>query len=197
MNRIYTTLIEIIAASVFVIPIFCIYEKVFFHSMKRTFAYIIFGFYLTAVLALVGFPNITSININYSVNIIPFTDMVSDFTNAYLNVLLFVPFGFFLPILWSEFRNIKRAVLMGAVSTFIIETVQIFTFRATDINDIITNIIGTIIGYFTAKWITKNFTQHTALHTKIKDFYIICGTVMLIMFLLQPFVSSLLWEMVL
>ena len=60
MYRIYSTLIEIVAAAVFIIPIWCIYNKLLFRSWKITILYIIFGFYLTAVLALVGFPNIKS-----------------------------------------------------------------------------------------------------------------------------------------
>ena len=50
----------------------------------------VFGFYFTAVLALVGFPNIASLKIDFTVNVIPFLDMVSDSINACLNVLLFV-----------------------------------------------------------------------------------------------------------
>ena len=70
--------------------------------------YMVFGFYLTAVLALVGFPNIMSLKVELTVNIIPFVYMIDDFVNACLNVLLFVPFGFFLPVLWKEFRNAKK-----------------------------------------------------------------------------------------
>ena len=50
MYRIYSTLIEIVAAAVFIIPIWCIYNKLLFRSWKITILYIIFGFYLTAVL---------------------------------------------------------------------------------------------------------------------------------------------------
>jgi len=197
MHRIYAALIEIIAASVFIIPVFLIYNKAFFHNVKQTFVYIVFGFYLTAVMALVGFPNITSLTVDFTVNIIPFVDVASDFANAILNVLLFIPFGFLVPILWSEFRDRKKIILTGVEATCIIEIFQIFTLRTSDVNDIITNTVGTIIGYFVAKWITKNFTLHIAQSTKSRDFYVICGTVWIIMFLLQPFVSSLLWEMVL
>ena len=129
MYRIYSALIEIVAAAVFIIPIWCIYNKLCFHSWKRTIIYMVFGFYFTAVLALVGFPNIASLKIDFAVNIIPFLDMVSDFINACLNILLFVPFGFFLPILWDKFRNIKNIALMGFIVTSLIEISQIFTFR--------------------------------------------------------------------
>ena len=40
MYRIYSALIELLAASVFIIPIFAIYNKFFFHSGKRTVLYV-------------------------------------------------------------------------------------------------------------------------------------------------------------
>ncbi len=196
MYRIYSMLIEIMAAAIFIVPIWCMYNKLCFHSWKRTIAYMVFGFYLTAVLALVGFPDITSLKVDFTVNIIPFIDMVSDFSNACLNILLFVPFGFLLPILWENFRNVKRVAFMGLITTFFIEISQIFTFRTTDINDIITNTVGTMIGYFIARRITGSFTKRVLLNSKMSDFYVICSSVGVIMFLFQPFVSSLLWEMV-
>lgn len=155
MSRIYNALIELVAAAVFIIPLWCIYEKIFFQSWKRTMVYLIFGFYLAVVLALVGFPNITMLQMELTVNLIPFIYMLSDFVNACLNVLLFVPFGFFLPMLWKEFRSIKSVALAGIVATSFIEISQLFTGRATDIDDIITNSIGTLIGYFIVRFVTK------------------------------------------
>ena len=197
MYRIYSALIEIMAAAVFIIPLWFIYNKLRFHSWKRTIIYMVFGFYLATLLALVGFPNVMSLGVNFEVNMIPFVDMVSDFTNACLNVILFVPFGFFLPILWDKFRKTKNVALTGLMTTLLIEISQIFTFRTTDINDIITNTIGTMVGYFIARWITNKFTKRILLDSKICDFYILCGTVVLVMFFFQPFVSSSLWEIVL
>lgn len=197
MYRIYSALIEVLAAAFFIIPLWCIYNKLCFHSWKRTIAYMIVGFYLTAVSALVGFPNITLMKIKLTVNVIPFVYMVSDFANACLNVLLFIPFGFFLPMLWNEFRSIKRVLTAGFLTTSFIEISQIFTNRATDIDDVITNTIGTLIGYLIAYCLTRSFTRGILTDSKISDFYVICGSVVMIMFFLQPFLSVLLWEMVL
>ena len=126
----------------------------------------IFGFYLTAVLALVGFPNIISLKVELTVNIIPFVYMINDFTNACLNVLLFVPFGFFLPVLWKKFRNAKKLFTAGFAMTSFIEIAQIFTGRTTDIDDIITNIAGTLIGYLIAYWYTGVFTRRIVKNSK-------------------------------
>ena len=186
-----------LAAAVFIVPLWCIYHKLLFHSWKRTMIYMVFSFYLTALFALVGFPNVISLRIGFTVNILPFADMAADFKNACLNILLFVPFGFFLPILWDRFRKIENAAVMGLLTSLCIELSQIFTLRTTDINDLITNTIGTIIGYLIARWITGKFTRQILLHTKISDFYMICGTVAVIMFFFQPFISLWLWEMVL
>ncbi len=182
MYRIYSVLIEILAAAVFIIPIMIIYNRIFFHSGKRTVVYTVFGLYFSAILGLAGFPSIKSLNIDFSVNLIPFIDMIPDFVNACLNVLLFVPFGFFLPILWSRFRSMKDAALMGLLTSCVIEISQIFTFRTTDINDLITNTVGTIIGYYIAQYLTGKFTKHMVSDSKDRDFYIICTSVGLIIF---------------
>ena len=149
--------------------------------------YMVFGFYLTAVLALVGFPNIMSLKVELTVNIIPFVYMIDDFVNACLNVLLFVPFGFFLPVLWKEFRNAKKIFIAGFAMTSFIEIAQIFTGRTTDINDIITNIAGTLIGYLIAYWFTGVFTRRIVKNSKKNDFYIICASVVFIMFFFQRY----------
>lgn len=198
MHRIFSALIEIAAASVFIIPLFGIYGKCVVHNWKRTLAYIIFGFYLVAVLALVGFPNVIDMNLEFTINVIPFVGMIADLVNTCLNVLLFVLLGIFLPILWKKYRDIKSTVLAAFGMTVGIEISQIFTYRTTDINDIITNIIGTLVGYLMVKRVTKNFTKNVSeSNAKNIDLYIICGAVVLIMFLLQPFISAALWEVML
>ena len=197
MYRIYITLIEVMAAAVFIIPLWMLYHKICFHSWKRTMIYMVFAFYMTAVLALVGFPNITLFKIEVTVNVIPFIYMIPDFANACLNVLLFIPFGFFLPILWEKFRNVKRTIVAGLLTTLFVEISQLFTGRATDIDDVITNILGTIIGYYIAYWFTKAFTGRVLENSKQSDFNLICGSVVIVMFFFQPFISTLLWEMVL
>ena len=197
MYRIYITLIEIMAAAVFIIPLWVLYHKICFRSWKRTMIYMVFAFYMTAVLALVGFPNITLLKIEVTVNVIPFIYMIPDFANACLNVLLFIPFGFFLPTLWEKFRNVKSTIVAGLLTTLFIEISQLFTGRATDIDDVITNILGTIIGYYIACWFTKSFTGRVLENSKQSDFNLICGSVVIIMFFFQPFISNLLWKMVL
>lgn len=123
--------------------------------------------------------------------------MAADFVNACLNVLLFVPLGVFLPLLWDKYRDIKSTMLVALYITVLVELSQLFTFRTTDVNDIITNILGTLLGYFIAKRITKDFARCVNSNKKYQELYVICVIVILVTFFLQPFVSSLLWETVL
>ena len=97
--------------------------------------------------------------------------------------------------LYRHIRTFEKIIKNNFV--IYIEISQIFTFRTSDINDIITNTVGAIIGYFIVHRITDNFTKRIFSNSKMSDFYIICVSVALIMFFLQPFISSLLWKMVL
>ena len=107
MHRIYSALIDIVAAAIFIVPLLALYGKISLRSLKQTLIYIVFAFYLVAVLSLVGFPSVLSLNLDFTINIIPFADMISDFVNACLNVLLFVPLGFYCLCYGKKYKAIK------------------------------------------------------------------------------------------
>ena len=192
MYRIYSTGIETAAASAILIPILFLYQIFIFHNIKKTAAYIIFILYLTAMCFLVGVPSVTGIKIGWSYNFIPFYGMLNDITNSYLNVLLFIPLGIFVPCLWPEYRSMMKTVGLGLMTSLGIEILQIFTFRATDINDVITNVAGTMIGYLIGRLIIKRFPQLNWLGCKERELYLLYATVVVVMFFSQPFIQSVL-----
>ena len=192
MYRIYSTGIETAAASMILIPILFLYQIFIFHNIKKTAAYIIFILYLTAMCFLVGFPSVTGIKIGWSYNFIPFYGMLNDITNSYLNILLFIPLGIFVPCLWPEYRSMMKTVGLGLMTSLGIEILQIFTFRATDINDVITNVAGTMIGYLIGKLIINRFPQLNWLGCKERELYLLYVTVGVVMFFSQPFIQSVL-----
>ena len=192
MYRIYSTGIETAAASAILIPILFLYQIFIFHNIKKTAAYIIFILYLTAMCLLVGFPCVTGIKIGWSYNFIPLYGMLNDITNSYLNVLLFIPLGIFVPCLWPEYRSMMKTVGLGLMTSLGIEILQIFTFRATDINDVITNVAGTMIGYLIGRLIIKRFPQLNWLGCKERELCLLYATVVVVMFFTQPFIQSVL-----
>ena len=192
MYRIYSTGIETAAASAILIPILFLNHIFIFHNIKKTAAYILFSLYLAAICFLVGFPNIAGMRIVLSHNFIPLRGMLTDITNSYLNVLLFIPLGIFVPCLWPEYRSMMKTVGLGLMTSLGIEILQIFTFRATDIHDVITNVAGTMIGYLIGKLIINRFPQLNWLGCKERELYLLYVTVGVVMFFSQPFIQSVL-----
>ena len=64
------------------------------------------------------------------------------------NALLFIPFGFILPILWNRFNNFIMCVSAGIIFSIAIEVYQYVTERGhVQTDDLLMNVLGTIIGY--------------------------------------------------
>lgn len=121
-------------------------------------------YYLCIVLKnIVGIPTINELFrlarlgepfINPNISLIPLSNGVS--LEFILNIFCFIPLGFLCPIISGTYEQMKKAVLLGLGLSFAIEISQLFTlYRATDINDLIANVLGTIIGYLCFKLIVK------------------------------------------
>ena len=63
------------------------------------------------------------------------------------NIILFIPLRFFLPAVFRSNRKAYKTVSITFAITFGIEFLQYFIGRLSDIDDIITNLLGGIIGY--------------------------------------------------
>lgn len=62
------------------------------------------------------------------------------------NILLFIPVGLFLPIVWDN--KMWRIVGAGTALSLLIEITQLITHRGMlDLDDVILNTIGTAVGY--------------------------------------------------
>ena len=64
--------------------------------------------------------------------------------NIFGNIGLFVPIGFFIPLLWNV--KIRKALLYGCFISCCIEILQLPFIRVTDIDDVILNTAGTALG---------------------------------------------------
>lgn len=126
-----------------------------------------FVLYIMITLILVGLPSLWEWEgllrfngsiFNPHINFVLFKDGF-DFTYI-LNIILFIPFGFLLPTLWEKYHNVKATFYYGLIFSFIIEISQLFTrARITDINDIMTNVVGTICGWLVFNILRKVFCK--------------------------------------
>ena len=184
-------LIEILISLVILIPIYWILNLVRFRNAAETIRYFIFAVYLSAVYLFVGMPTLQFMRFELSLTLIPFLPMMADIKNTILNVFLFVPLGLLLPFLWKKYQSYKKAIVFGFTLSLSIELLQILTYRATDINDIIANTLGTMLGcciFHIASRVIPSVTRSAREKLEIP---IIILSVVITMFFVQPYLATL------
>lgn len=67
--------------------------------------------------------------------------------NLFLNILMFVPLGFFLPVVYNRLTRLWKTTACCFSFSFFVEFFQYFIGRSADIDDLIVNTVGGIIGY--------------------------------------------------
>jgi len=63
------------------------------------------------------------------------------------NIMMFVPLGFFVPIVFAKMRKLYRTAIVAFAVTFSVEFFQYFIGRSCDIDDILANFFGGVLGY--------------------------------------------------
>lgn len=70
------------------------------------------------------------------------------FVNLAGNVIMFVPLGVFLPVIWKRLRSFWRFLLTSASLILLVEVLQYVTgLGSCDIDDLILNLPGTMLGW--------------------------------------------------
>ena len=195
MYRFYLATVDMLPGILILAPIYLILNRVYFHNARKSFFYFLLSCYLSVVYVLVGMPNIAYIRPEVNLNLIPFISMIGDFKNSILNILLFVPLGVMLPLLWNKFKIQKHTVLFGFGMSLSIELLQMLTFRATDVNDLITNTLGTYLGFLCTNFLLQKKPINAV--GRNNETAIVVSVVLLVMFFVYPFVSSALWDYIL
>lgn len=141
---------HLISGYIPMIPVMLLYFFILrIKGKKQTIAHVIltfvFCFYLFGILTMTGIWWFKSFSPRFV--LVPFVDMVRGPIDTALNVLLFMPLGFFLPILYEKFGKMRAVVVAGVLISLSVEIVQMFGCGATDINDLITNTVGSCLGY--------------------------------------------------
>ncbi|WP_020663851.1 VanZ family protein [Amycolatopsis benzoatilytica] len=140
-------------------------------SLVTTAAVVLYGCMTLAVVFL-PLPGPNSRRLEQTVQLVPFqwvTDIHTElakhglsaahwfttqtFQQAAMNVLLFVPLGFFARVLWR--RGVVGAVAIGAAASLAIEITQLtanfgtapFVYRIFDVDDLMTNTFGAGLGW--------------------------------------------------
>ncbi|MCB7304713.1 VanZ family protein [Bariatricus massiliensis] len=144
-------------------------------KVKTSILSLAFYYYLCIMLThIVGIPTLSEFVrlsrlgeafFNPNINVIPLSDGMG--LGFILNIFLFIPLGFLCPLMSKTLERAGNTFFIGLGLSLFIEIVQLFTlYRATDIDDLITNVIGTMIGYLCFRLIAK--LRIVKLHSSLK-----------------------------
>lgn len=151
-------MIDKLAGAIVSLPVIMLFLIIFDRKRvtKKWLWAVLFSVYMNAMLVIVGTPYSEYITWKPEINFIPFHDFSpSNILGMSLNVVMLVPFGAFLTIYFKKFSKLAPTVLAGALMSIVIEVLQLFTFRATDIDDLIMNTLGTLVGYMIGRFIIR------------------------------------------
>ena len=190
----YYKFIEILISAIVLFPVFAFLNRTMFHNIKKTVLYFVFAVYLAAVYLFVGMPTLQFMRFEVSLTLVPFLPMVADFKNTILNIILFVPLGIMLPFLWKKYNTLKTTLIFGVMMSLTIELLQLFTYRATDINDLIANTLGAVLGYFLFRIISYLVPSVRNVAKRKNEVAAVIVPVILVMFFVQPYLASIFYK---
>ncbi|MCQ2511281.1 MAG: VanZ family protein [Lachnospiraceae bacterium] len=193
MSRLYYLAIDMIAPLLFLPAGFLLYGKAHGFAAVRTWLYLLFTLYIAGVYHMTGLPDLLYYRLDVSVYLGLLTGILDDAQNSILNVILFLPLGIFLRLLCDRYADWKYTALFALGMSLVIELMQMFTLRTTDINDLLTNAAGAVLGTLAANALVRA-RPGLAIHGTRKDVFFPLATAFLVMFLIQPFFFRVLWN---
>ena len=90
-----------------------------------------------------------------NINLVPFVDGIS--MGYILNVICFMPLGFLAPLISTTYEKAEKCFLLGFGVSLGIEISQMFTpYRATDIDDLVANVLCVMAGWLILRLLMKS-----------------------------------------
>ena len=169
MENLLLTLLDRLCGAIVSLPLVLIYIFAFDRERaKRRWGWMaLLILYLNAMYIVVGVPGVQYIVWDSTINLIPFQDFSrSNILGMALNAVMFAPLGFLLPAYYERYRHWGRTLAAGFLTSLAVELIQLFTFRATDVDDLMMNTLGTLAGFLLAKLI---FRHRAALYRGKRD----------------------------
>ena len=152
MRFLLYSLVDVLSAAVVALPLVWLFQR--FRGERGWTRYVLSGLfvlYLCEMFDVVGIPAAQYIRWEPNISLIPFSDETHWLgVQRVLNAVMFAPFGFLLPVLWRGCRKWSVTTLAGFLLSLTIEILQMFCFRATDVDDLLMNTLGALLGYFLA-----------------------------------------------
>ena len=166
---------------------------------KHMFFLLLYLCVLTGIYSVTGIPDIKDCSFDFTLNLIPLVDVLSSPDQYLLNILMFLPVGFLLPLLWDEYQDFRHLMGFCCFLTVFIEVAQVFTFRTTDVDDLLTNLLGAALGYALIHLPAKRWNIRLPLNID-NDYeekhgqWVYLLVLFLQQFFVQPYWSAFFWD---
>jgi len=149
---------------------------------------LMFCFIISFIFSATETPDVFSFGFSaVNIGVTPFA--IKNTAQLLLNVLLFMPLGFFAPLMWKRYRNIIRTFFLGVLFSLFIEVSQIFCHRVSDIDDLLMNTLGCLLGYSAYMPIRKLFPKISGNPSDVKsEMYVYIAIVFITSFLIKPLI---------
>lgn len=183
MNAISNYIINMIPYMIIAVPIYLIIRFLMLRKTSRKFnlyheiTLLIFVIFIVGLASQTVIPKIElgingNINIlkngTHGINLLPLKVLFETYREVFINlninyliinflgnIIMFMPIGFFIPLLW-EIPD-EKIIIVGFLFSLFIEVCQLFLNRGTDVDDLILNTLGTILGLLVYKFLYKKF----------------------------------------
>ncbi len=165
-----------LAGYILMVPILIVYYLLLAIFRKRQnplhiAAAFIFSFYLFSVITGTGIGNTAPFSFPPIIKWLPFDDIFHAPIHFFLNIVAFAPFGFFLPLLYGRYGNIRAVAITGFLFSLSIELLQMFGWGAAEIDDLMANTLGVCLGYFAYRLIRKGLRMDLEKQIQAVDIY--------------------------
>ena len=101
--------------------------------------------YMSLSFNIIPFKTIKLFTMGYKYGLVSFN---AYFTNVFGNILVFMPYGFFIPMLFKKINTYIKFIIFIFLIVLLIEISQFFTMSGSfDIDDMILNLLGASIAY--------------------------------------------------
>lgn len=172
-------LLQFIIIILVILPFYLALRKPWQREREREIALAIFVLFMIGLLALalqgryqMPLRMLASarerINTGVGINLVPFRSIQAYFVHYGLdgflvnfvgNIVMFVPWGFGLTLLWKKNQRIWIIALYSLGLTVMIETIQLFIGRSVDVDDLILNFTGSCLGAGICHILRKKFPR--------------------------------------
>ncbi|MEG2353871.1 MAG: VanZ family protein [Clostridium sp.] len=151
---------------------------------------ILFVIYLIALFEIIIFKleiPFTSMGYLRSINLIPFSESLIvngaiDFSEILMNMIIFIPLGIYVEMLFSKWSTIKKISAIFIVSLICEISQFIMAIGASDITDIINNTLGGIVGLVVMYILVKLFKDKNKIY-KLVNILATTGTTFMVFLL--------------